>query len=43
MRPIASALLTLSILGAFAAQAVAYDRDAQDAKRFFAGRDREAR
>ena len=43
MRPIASALLALSILGAFAAQAVAYDPDAHDAKRFFAERDREAR
>jgi hypothetical protein len=43
MRAIASALLALSILGAFAAQAVAYDPDAHDAKRFFAERDREAR
>jgi hypothetical protein len=43
MRPIASALLALSILGGFAAQAVAYDPDAHDAKRFFAERDREAR
>jgi hypothetical protein len=43
MRPIASALLVLSILDAFAAQAVAYDRDAHDAKRLFAERDREAR
>jgi hypothetical protein len=42
MRRIASALLALSILG-FAAQAVAYDADAHDAKRFFADRDREAR
>ena len=42
MRPIASALIALSILG-FAAQAVAYDPDAHDAKRFFAERDREAR
>src|SRR5262249_19478594 len=43
MIPTASALLALSILGAFAAQAVAYDPDAHDAKRFFADRDREAR
>jgi hypothetical protein len=43
MRPIASALLALSILGGFAAHAVAYDPDAHDAKRFFAERDREAR
>lgn len=43
MRAIASALLALSILGGFAAQAVAYDPDAHDAKRFYAERDREAR
>jgi hypothetical protein len=39
MRAIASARLALSILAGFAAQAVAYDPHAHDAKRFFAERD----
>jgi hypothetical protein len=40
---ICSALLALSVLSGFAAQAVAYDPDAHDAKRFYEQRDREAR
>jgi hypothetical protein len=39
MRAIACARLALSILAGFAAQAVAYDPHAHDAKRFFAERD----
>ena len=43
MRTVTSALLALSILAGFGAQAKAYDPDAHDAKRFFEARDREAR
>jgi hypothetical protein len=43
MRTITSAVLALSILTGFAAQAMAYDPDTSDAKRFFEQRDRESR
>ena len=43
MKAIVSALLALSVLASFGAQAMAYDNDTRDAKKFFEQRDREAR
>jgi hypothetical protein len=43
MNSIVSGSLALSIIGSFAAHAVAYDPDTHDAKRFFDDRDRATR
>ena len=43
MKTIASALMALSILASFGGQAMAYDADTHDARKFFDQRDREAR
>jgi len=43
MRTIASALLALTVLTGFAANALAYNPDTHDAKQFFERQQREAR